>query len=93
MYVSYGLLQALDAESTVHALQTKKAREGNPALSPFASNPGALAAFKVGLTGGTIFGIDRLRKSHPKLAIVTLGVINAGYACVVVRTYRNFSGR
>ena len=93
MYVSYGLLQVLDAESTIRALQTKRAYEGNPVLSPFASNPAALAAFKLGLTGGTILGIDPLRKSHRRLAMVTLAVINGGYACVVLRNYREFSSR
>jgi hypothetical protein len=91
MYVSYGLLQALDAESTIHALRTRKAYEGNPVLSPFASNPAALSAFKLGLTGGTILGIDRLRKSNRRLAMITLAVVNGGYACVVARNYRNFS--
>jgi hypothetical protein len=93
MYVSYGLLQVLDTESTIHGLQTERAHEGNPVLSPFASNPAALAAFKLGLTGGTILGIDRLRKSHRRLAMVTLAAINGGYACVVLRSYRNFSSR
>ena len=93
MYVSYGLLQVLDAELTIHALQTKRASEGNPVLSPFASNPAALAAFKLGVTSGTILGIGRLRKSHRRLAMVTLAVINGGYACVVMRSYREFSSR
>ena len=93
MYVSYGLLQALDAESTIHALQTRKAYEGNPVLSPFASNPAALAASKLALTGGTILGIDRLRKSRRRLAMITMAVVNGGYAYVVLRSYRNFSTR
>jgi len=93
MYVSYGLLQALDAELTISALRAGRAHEGNPILSPFASNPAALAAFKLVLTGGTILGIDRSRKSHPKLAMVALTAINGGYAFVVLRDFRNFSTR
>lgn len=93
LYVSFGLLQALDAESTLRALQGGKAREGNPLLCPFASNPAALATIKLGLTGGTIFGIDRLCKSHRRLGMAVLAAINAGYTCMVVRNYRSFSSR
>jgi hypothetical protein len=93
LYVSYGLLQALDAQSTIRALHSGAAREGNPLLSPFAAQPAALATFKLGLTGGTIYGIDRLYKSHRRLAMITLATINSGYACIVQRNYRSFPAR
>jgi hypothetical protein len=93
MYVSYGLLQALDAQSTIRALNSGSAHEGNPLLSPFASHPAALAAFKLGLTSGTIYGFDRLYKSHRRLTMIALAAINCGYACIVRRNYRNFPTR
>jgi hypothetical protein len=93
LYVSYGLLQALDAQSTIRALHSGAAHEGNPLLSPFAAHPAALATFKLGLTGGTIYGIDRLYKSHRRLAVITLATINSGYACIVQRNYRSFPTR
>jgi len=93
LYVSYGLLQALDAQSTIRALHTGATHEANPLLSPFAAHPAALATFKLGLTGGTIYGVDRLYKSHRRLAIITLAAINSGYACIVLRNYRRFPPR
>ena len=93
MYVSYGLLQALDAQSTIRALNSGSAHEGNPALSPFAAHPAALAAFKLGLTGGTIYGFDRVYKSHHRLTMIALTAVNGGYAYVVRRNYRSFPTR
>jgi hypothetical protein len=93
LYVSQGVLQGLDAQSTIRALHTGSAREGNPLISPFASNPAALVAFKLALAAGTIYGTDRLYKSHPRLAMTTLGVINAGYVFLVQRNYRSFPAR
>ena len=88
--VSYGVLQAPDAHATIRALHSSSVREGTPILSPFASQPAALIAFKSGVTAGTICGVDRLNKSHPRLAIVTLGITNIGYAYLVQRNYRDF---
>jgi hypothetical protein len=93
LYVSYGLLQTLDAQSTIRALHSGTGHEGNPLVSPFAAHPAALATFKLGQTSGTIYGIDKLYKSHRKLAMVTLANINIGYAYIVQRSYRNFPAR
>jgi len=93
LYVSYGILQALDAQSTIRALHSGSAREGNPLVSPFAGQPAALVGFKVGVTAGTIYGTDRLYKSHHRLAMITLAAIDAGYACIVARNYRSFPAR
>jgi hypothetical protein len=90
LYISQGVLQGLDAESTIRALHTGSAREGNPLVSPFASQPAALVVFKLALAAGTIYGIDRLYKYHPRLAMSTLGAINGGYAFLVQRNYRSF---
>jgi len=89
LYISHGVLQALDAQATVRALHTGSAREGNPLVRPFASQPAALVAFKLALGAGIIYGVDRLHKSHPRLAATTLGVINAGYVYLVQRSYRS----
>jgi hypothetical protein len=93
LYVSYSLLQVLDAQSTIRALHSGQAHEGNPLLSPFAAHPVALVTFKMGLTGVTIYGCDRLYKAHRKLAMISLAAINSGYAYIVQRTYRNSSTR
>ena len=93
LYVSYGILQALDAQSTIRGLHSGSAREGNPLVSPFAGQPAALVGFKVGITAGTIYGTDRLYKSHHRLAMITLAAVDAGYACLVARNYRTFPAR
>jgi hypothetical protein len=93
LYVSYGLLQTLDAQSTIRALHSGTGHEGNPLVSPFAAHPAALATFKLGLTGGTIYGIDKLYKSHRRLGMITLALINSGYAYIVQRSYRTFPAR
>ena len=93
LYVLQGALQALDAHATLRALHTGSVREGNPIIRPFASQPTALVTFKLGLGASTIYGIDRLHKSHSRLATATLGVINAGYVYIVQRNYRSFSAR
>jgi len=90
LYISHGVLQALDAQSTARALRSGSAREGNPIVRPFASHPAGLFAFKLGAAGGAMFAIDRLHKRHPRLATAILAAIDAGYACVVVRNYRKF---
>jgi hypothetical protein len=91
--VSYGVLQAPDAHATIRALHCSSVREETPIVSPFASQPAALIAFKAGVTAGTIRGIDRLNKSHPRLAIVTFGVTNIGHAYLVQRNYRDIPAR
>jgi hypothetical protein len=93
LYVTQGALQALDAQATLRALHSGSAREGNPLVRPFASQPAALVVFKLALGAGIIYGIDRLHKSHSRLATTTLGAINAGYVYLVQRSYRSFSSR
>jgi hypothetical protein len=90
LYVSQVVLQGLDAQSTIRALNSGSAQEGNPIVSPFASHPAALVVFKMALAAGTIYGIDRLYKYHPRLAMSTMGAINGGYAFLIQRNYRSF---
>ena len=93
LYVSHAILQALDAQSTLRALPSGSVREGNPLLRPFTAQPAALVGFKLGVTAGTIYGIDRLHKSHPRLAIISLAAINGGYVFLVRRNYQSFPAR
>jgi hypothetical protein len=90
LYVSHGVLQVLDARATSRALRTGSAQEGNPLMRPVAGQPAALVALKLGVAAGIIYGIDRLHKTHPRLAVITLGVINGGYLYSVHRSYRDF---
>jgi len=93
LYVSHGILQALDAQSAIRTHRLGSAREVNPLVGPFAGQPAALMGFKGAATAGIIYGTDRVYKSHPRLALITLAAINAGFVCLVVRNYRTFPGR
>ena len=93
LYVSQGILQALDAQSTIRALHSGSAREVNPLVGPFAGQPAALMGFKGATTAGIIYGTDRVYKSHPRLALITLAAINAGFAFIVARNYHSFPAR
>lgn len=87
LYATQVALQALDAESTLRAIQSGKGREGNPVISPFASNPAALVGFKMGATSALILNLDRLHRNHPRAATIALLAIDAGYAFVVQHNY------
>jgi two-component system chemotaxis sensor kinase CheA len=50
LYIAQGVLQSLDAQSTVRAIHADSAQEGNPLVSPFASQPTALVVFKLALS-------------------------------------------
>ena len=88
LYLAQGTLQALDTQATLRAIASGKAREGNPIVSPFATQPVALVAFKGGVTAAIIFGVDRLSKSHPRAARIALAAIDGEYMYVVQRDYR-----
>lgn len=50
LYISQGVLQALDAQSTVRALHAGSAQDGNPLVRPSASQSAALVVFKLALS-------------------------------------------
>ena len=87
LYVSFGTLQALDAHSTLRALQTG-AREQNPIVEPFGRNPAALFALKSATTVGTIVLAEKLRRHHPVKALVMMTAVNVAYAAIVAANYR-----
>jgi hypothetical protein len=87
LYVGFGALQALDAHSTLRALQTG-AREQNPIVEPFGRNPAALFVLKSATTAGTIVLAEKLRRHHPVKAIVMMTAVNVAYAVIVAANYR-----
>jgi hypothetical protein len=87
LYTSFGVLQALDAHSTSRALASG-ATESNALLAGFADRPVLLTGAKMGVTAGTIVMMERLRKRHPKAALITMMVLNSAYAVIVVRNSR-----
>ena len=88
LYVTLGAVQAWDALATNAALNAG-AREANPAVAPFASNPGSLIGAKAAATAGTIFFAERLWKKNKVAAVVMLAAINGATAAVSMHNMRN----
>jgi hypothetical protein len=87
LYMTFGALQALDAHSTMRALDNG-GREANPVVAPFGRNAAALVAMKAATTAGTIVLAEKLRRSHPVKAMVMMTAVNVAYAAIVAANYR-----
>ena len=86
LYASFAALQALDAHSTLRAIDRGYA-ERNPVIAPFAHSPAAMVAMKTATTAGTIYVTERLRRRHPSAAIAVMIGVNAAYAAIVAGNY------
>ena len=87
LYVSFIALQALDAHSTLRALD-RGAVEANPLVEPFADHPAALIALKAGTAAGVLYMTDRVRRHNRVASIVIMAAANSVYATIVARNYR-----
>jgi hypothetical protein len=87
LYASLIGLQALDIHSTRRAMESGTTGEGNPLMRPFVENDAAFIAVKATTTASTIFLTERLRKTHPKVAVVLAASLNIAMAAVVARNY------
>jgi hypothetical protein len=88
LYASLIGLQALDIHSTRRAMDSGTTGEGNPLMRSFVENDAAFIAVKATTTASTIFLTERLRKTHPKAAVVLAASLNIAMAAVVARNYR-----
>jgi len=93
LYMAQIVLQSLDARSTLLAVREGKGREGNPVLSPFASSPPLLVGFKMGATIGVIGTFDRLHRTHPRAATITMIAADLGYGFVVAHNQSVLNSR
>jgi len=87
LYASFITLQALDAHSTLRALD-RGAREGNPLIEPFTHNTAALIALKAGTAAGVLYMTDRVHRHNRVAGIVIMAAANSAYAMIVARNYR-----
>lgn len=87
MYASFAGLQALDAHSTMRALQNGGV-EANPLLRDLAGRPAAIVALKAGVTASTILVAEKLRRKNRLAAWAFMASLNSFYAVVVVHNYR-----
>ena len=87
LYASFAGLQALDAHSTLRALQSGGS-EANPLMRNLADRPAALYAVKAGVAASAILLTERLRPKHRVAAIALMAALDSVYTMVVVHNYR-----
>jgi Domain of unknown function (DUF5658) len=87
LYVSFATLQALDAHSTLRALNAG-ATEANPIVAGVAGTPAALVAMKAGVAASTIYLVEKVRVKSRRAAIVLMAALNSAYAAIVAHNYR-----
>jgi hypothetical protein len=87
LYVSFGVLQALDSHSTTRALELG-AVEANPVMKGVAGNQAAMLAVKGVGTAGVIYATEKMWKKNRAAAIVFMVATNSAMAWVVQRNYQ-----
>ena len=73
---SYAAMSVADAHQTRTCLSAGTCREANPLLSGLSGKPGALVTVKLAANTGVALTVWKLRKRHPRAALV-LGVAAA----------------
>ncbi len=86
LYVSFGLLQMLDAHSTTRALENG-AVETNPFLTKIAGNPTAFYATKAATSAAAIYFAEKLWKRNRAASLVMMIALNSTYGMVVRHNY------
>jgi hypothetical protein len=87
LYLGDIALQVLDAHSTFRALDAGHV-EGNPLMRWSANHPVALVSMKAVATAGTIYVAEKIRKKHPRRAVLFMVGIDAASALIVMHNYR-----
>ena len=88
LYVTLGVMQAMDIYSTSAALKAG-AKEANPTAAPFAGHTGSMIGLKAATMAGTIFFSERMWKTNKVGAIVMMAAINGATAAVSMHNMQN----
>jgi hypothetical protein len=88
LYATLAGLNALDAYTTVRALQAG-AREANPLVAPTAGHFGTSLAVKAVSTAASIYLAESLWKKNRAAAVVTIIAVNGATAAVAAHNLRN----
>jgi hypothetical protein len=88
LYISFAGLQALDAHSTMRALDRGYV-EANPLVAPSTRNRATLVAMKAAVTASVIVGTERLWRHNRVAAVAAIIAVNSAYALIVSHNYRN----
>jgi hypothetical protein len=86
MYISFTALQVLDIHSTLRAPDFG-AREANPLVGVLLASPPVFVASKAAVTAGLIYVSERLRRRHPRAAVLMMIGLNSAYAAVITHNY------
>jgi Domain of unknown function (DUF5658) len=86
LYGSMLLLQGLDVHSTLRAIDAGH-HEQNPLMRWTVSHPVAFISMKVAASAATIYVAEKIRKRHPKRALLFMAAVNSAYALIVVHNY------
>jgi hypothetical protein len=86
LYTSYAGLNALDCHSSRRALSQGSAREANPVARTLGSGALLIAA-KAAVTTGVIVASEKMRKKHPKRAVLLVSALDAMMVVVVAHNY------
>jgi len=82
LVLSLASLQALDVALTLRAL-SRGATEANPVMSGVVGSPAAFIALKAATTAASIYGVQKIRKRHPRATTVFVMAINSAMFAVV----------
>lgn len=87
LYISFATLQALDAHSTLTAVE-QGARETNPLVRGAMTMPAGMVALKAGTAVGVIYLTEKLWKRNRVAAVVTMIALNSAYVTIAAHNYR-----
>jgi hypothetical protein len=86
LYGGLIVLQGLDVHSTLRAIDAGH-YEQNPLMRWTVSHPAAFISMKAASSAVTIYVAEKIRKRHPKGAMLFMAAVNSAYALIVVHNY------
>ena len=86
LYGGLVVLQGLDVHSTLRAIDAGY-YEQNPLMRWTVAHPAAFISMKAAASAATIYMAEKIRKRHPKHAMLFMAAVNSAYALIVVHNY------
>ena len=86
LYISFATLQALDAHSTLTAVE-QGARETNPLVRGAMTMPAGMVALKAGTAVGVVYLTEKLWKRNRVAAVVSMIALNSVYVTIAAHNY------
>ena len=86
LYGGLIVLQGLDVHSTLRAIDAGY-YEQNPLMRWTVAHPAAFISMKAAASAATIYMAEKIRKRHPKHAMLFMAAVNSAYALIVVHNY------